>query len=137
MFDDLAAVFAATKPTAARTDYVSAIIEGNCLGKPTTSTRKLSLQRLTELYALDPSVALFRVFRRLCQLDSVARPLLAHMCAIARDPLLAATVTPVLSLMPGAEFQRDAMKKALLDVVGERFNESILVRSSRWPEHVS
>ena len=126
MFDDLAALLAATAPGALRADYVSAITDGNCLGKPTASTRKLSIQRLTELYALDPSVPIFRVFRRLWFLDIAARPLLALMCAIARDPLLAATVGPVLSLMPGAELQRDAMKKALHQIAGDRFNDSIM-----------
>ena len=126
MFDDLAAVLAATPPEAHRRDYVRAITERNCLGKPTASTRRLSSQRLTELYALDPSVAIFRVFRRLWDLDSAGRHLLAILCAIARDPLLAATAGPVLSLSPGAEFLREPTKQAVLQVVGERLNDAIL-----------
>lgn len=126
MAGDLAAVLAATPPSARRTDYLAAITDGNCLGKPTASTRRLSAQRLSELYGLDPSILLFRIFRRLWDLEGKARALLALLLAIARDPLLAATASPILTLSPGAEFQRDAARQNLRESVGERFNPSIL-----------
>lgn len=126
MFDDLSSVLAATDPSAARADYGSAIIEANCLGKPTVSTRRLSSQRLAELYALDPAIQLFRVFRRLWDLDREGRRLLALLCALARDPLLAATASPVISLTPGAEFLREPTKQAVRQLVGERLNDAIL-----------
>src|SRR6266850_1540147 len=63
MLDELRAVLASCKPGASRDDYLAAIHEDNCLGKRTASTRKLSSQRLSELYALDPEVPLFRVMR--------------------------------------------------------------------------
>jgi hypothetical protein len=131
MFDDLAAVLAATPPEAHRSDYVRAITEGNCLGKPTASTRRLSSQRLTELYALDPSVAIFRVLRRLWDMDPDGRRLLAILCALARDPLLAATAGPVISLSPGDEFLREPAKQAVRQVVGERLNDAILEKVVR------
>lgn len=126
MLEDLAAVFGATRADAQRRDYVAAITESNCLGKPTASTRRLSAQRLSELYMLDPSLPLFRVFRRLWDQDKEGRKLLAILLAIARDPLLAATAEPVISLPEGAEYQRDASRHALKLLCGERFNDSIL-----------
>lgn len=127
MFDDLLAVLEASASTGTRADYVLAITERNCLGKPTAATRRLSAQRLSELYALDPEVPLFRVLRRLWALDAVAgKRLLALLCAIARDPLLAATAGPVLSLAPGSEFVREPMRQAVREVVGGRFNDAIL-----------
>ena len=45
-------------------------------------------------------------------------------CAIARDPLLAATAASVLALSPGSELQRNAMKAALHTVVDERLNDA-------------
>ena len=126
MLQDLAAVLSATRDDARRPEYIAAITESNCLGKPTGSTRRLSAQRLSELYILDPSLPLYRVFRRLWDQDVAGRPLLAIVLAVARDPLLAATAEPVLSLPVGAEYQREASRQALRRVAGERFNSSIL-----------
>lgn len=126
MLSDLATVLNATPTSADRAGYAIAIIDGNCLGKPTASTRRLSNQRLGELYALDPEVPVFRVFRHLWDLDPDGRPLLALLAALARDPLLMATVPSVTGLRDGAEFQRDAMKEGLRNLVGTRMNDSIL-----------
>lgn len=126
MMDELRALFQATGPHADRADYAAAIVEENCLAKHTVATRRLTCQRLTELYGLDPSVPIFRVLRKLWALDDRARPLLAIQCAIARDPLLAATAQPILSFPIGSEFLREPVKAALLDVAGERLNEAIL-----------
>src|SRR3989304_9303861 len=103
MFAELSAALAAVAEGGSREDYAAAIIEGNCLGKATTATRRLTNQRLGELYGLDRALPLFRVLRRLWSADAAGRPLLALQCAIARDPLLAATVSPVLALPPGRE----------------------------------
>ncbi len=131
MLEDLTAVLSAAPPDAERADYVRAIVEENCLGKQTTSTRKLSNQRISELYALDPAVPLFHVLRECWQLDRDGRPLLALLCSIARDPLLVATIPSVLPLPVGAEFRRDDMRAALRKAVGQRMNDSILDKVAR------
>jgi hypothetical protein len=131
MLDELAVLLAATEPGATRKDYAAAIIEMNCLAKPTAASRRLTNQRIGELYALDPAIPLFRVFRRLWDLDPAGRALLAMQCGIARDPLLAATAHSVLSLPAGAELQREATAAALRAVVGDRMNVSILAKVVR------
>ena len=131
MFEELRLVLQATAPEAKRADYAAAIIDGNCLSKPTGSTRRLTNQRLGELYGLDPAIPLFRVLRRLWALDSESRPLLALLGALARDPLLAATCPAVIFLSVNAEFQRDAIKNALRIFVGNRLNDSTLEKVCR------
>ena len=126
MLVDLTSLMRVTTSAAGRLDYMAAITEGNCLGKSTASTKRQSAQRLSELYALDPSVVIFRVFRRLWDGDPASRPLLALLTALARDPLLMATAGSVISLPPDAEYQREPARQALLDAVGDRFNASIL-----------
>ena len=126
MLDELSALFQLTTPAAGRKEYAQAIIEMNCLAKPTSATRRLTNQRLGELYALDQAVPLFRVFRRLWNLGDAGRRLLAVQCAIARDPLLAATAATILPLPPGGEFMREPMITALRELVGDRMNESTL-----------
>jgi hypothetical protein len=126
MFDELSAAFAATNAVATRAQYAEAAIDGNCFGKTTVATRRLTNQRLGELYGLDLEMPLFRILRNLWDKDANGRPLLAILVAMARDPLLLATASSVLSLRPGAEFQRDEMKTALRKLVGERLNDAIL-----------
>lgn len=126
MAADLATVLTATAPSGRRLAYAKVVIEDNCLGKPTASTRKLSLQRLSELYGLDPDIRLFRVFRRLWDIQKDGRVLLALLLAIARDPLLAATAQPVVTMQPGTELQRDRVREALAELTGDRFNPDIL-----------
>lgn len=139
MLAELEAVLGSAPDNADRAVYASAIIEGNCLGKPTASTRRLSNQRLGELYALDSFSPAFRVLRQLWNIDISARPLLAMLAALARDPLFMASVPPILSLSVGAELQRASVRDALRAVVGERMNDAVLDKvvrnvSSSWTQ---
>ena len=139
MLDELSHLMDAVPGDATREDYAEAVIAQNCLGKRTTATRKLSLQRLTELYALDPRVILFRVLRVLWGRSEASRPLLALLLALARDPLLRATATAVLRTPFGHEFARQSMKDALTEAVGDRLNEATLDKvvrnaSSSWTQ---
>jgi len=131
MLAELSDVLDATSPDATRRHYAAAVIEANCLGKPTASSRVLTNQRLGELYALDPSVPLFRALRRLWPTDPKGRPLLALLVALARDPLLAASASAVLSLPEGAELLRDPVRSALRKVTAERLNDATLDKVAR------
>jgi hypothetical protein len=131
MLEELSRVFQATASEARRQDYADAIIDANCLSKPTGATRRLTNQRLGELYGLDPSIAIFRILRRLWDFEPGGHPLLALMASIARDPLLAATCPAVILVPLNSEFQRDAMNRAVRTVVGERLNESTLSKVCR------
>jgi len=126
MLDELRLVFAKCRPDAMRDDYLYAIDEDNCLGKRTSATRKLSSQRLSELYALDPEVPLFRVMRRCWYSGRDGQPLLAALLALARDPLLRITAPVVLRMRPGEELARQQMTDALNRAVGSRLSESTL-----------
>ena len=131
MFEELCQVFQTTIAEARRADYSAAIIEENCLSKATGATRRLTNQRLGELFGLDPAIPLFRVLRRLWDVEREGRPLLALLAGIARDPLLAATCPAILFLPANAELQRDVMKSALFAVVGNRLNDSTLEKVCR------
>jgi hypothetical protein len=131
MLNELGAVLAAVPREADRSAYAAAIVEDNCLAKSTVASRRLSNQRLGELYALDRRCPLFRVLRALWDVETKGQPLLALLSALARDPLLLATAAPVLDLQPGAELQRAAVKAALREAVGERLNDAVLEKVLR------
>lgn len=114
-----------------REAYATAIVEENALGKQTAATRRLTLQRLRELYGLDLRLPLFRVLRRLWEVDAPGRPLLAMLCALARDPLLRCTSETVLRLPVGAELVRANLLDAIRKCVGPRLNDSILDKVAR------
>jgi hypothetical protein len=126
MLDELSVLLRVTSPEAKRAEYRALIVEDNCLGKRTVATRRLSDQRLSELYALDVGVLLFRVMRQLWQADERGRPLLALLLAMARDPLLRLTAPPIIRLRPGEELGRQALTDALNRGTGSRFNEAVL-----------
>ncbi|MEA3486854.1 MAG: hypothetical protein U9R20_04275 [Thermodesulfobacteriota bacterium] len=139
MFKELDLLFEDQEQGAPREAYVSAIIDQNCLGKKTVSTRKLTCQRLSELYGLDPSIPLFRILRYLWQVDETGRPLLALLTALARDPLLRVTSPPILQMNTGEELMRQKLTDALRQSVQNRLNNGTLdtvVRntSSSWAQ---
>ena len=139
MLDELSTLLDSVPPEVGRADYLTAIIEHNALGKQTAATRKLTAQRLTELYLLDPNVALFRVLRRFWRDDAAGRPLLALLCSLARDPLLRATAEPILAMTPGEELSRQEITDAIRAAVGGRLNDATLDKvvrnvSSSWTQ---
>jgi len=131
MLAELTELLGAVSPGAERDAYAKAIVGENVLGKQTIATRRLTYQRLRELYGLDARLPLFRVLRRLWTADEVGRPLLAILCALARDPLLRATAPTVLALPLGTELVRALLLDALRDAVGARLNESVLDKVAR------
>lgn len=131
MLEELSILLRMSHPSFNREEYRKLIVQENCLGKRTVSTRKLSIQRLSELYGLDGEVLLFRVMRQLWQNDERGRPLLALLLAMARDPLLRITAPPIIRLRPGEELSRQALVDALNRGTGSRFNEAILDKIMR------
>ena len=114
-----------------RDAFAEAIVENNILGKSTASTRGLTYQRLGELYGLDPSVPLFRVLDRLWRIEPAARPHLALLAALARDPLLRATAEVILSLAPGEELSRTKMVDAIRGATDNRLNAAVCDKVAR------
>ena len=131
MLAELADVLAAVPASASRADYAAAIVQDNAVGKSTVSNRRLTYRRLHELYGLDPALPIFRVLRRLWDVDLPSRPLVALLCALGRDPLLRLTAPTVLALRPGEELVRSTFLTALGEGVGERFNAAILDKVAR------
>lgn len=126
MLSELADLLGSVPQSAGREDYAAAIITDNVLGKATVATRRSTNQRLGELYGLDPRLPVFRVLRRLWAVDGAGRPLLALLCALARDPLLRITAPSVLALTPGQELIRSTLAESVRTSVGDRLNDAIL-----------
>jgi hypothetical protein len=127
----LAALLEAVPAGATQAAYEHAALEGNVLAKQTEGARRRTFRYLKELYLLRPDALLFRALRDLWDDDQEARPLLAGVCALARDPVFRASSTAIIGTAPG-----DALtSRELADAVGEHFptsyRESTLAKIGR------
>jgi len=100
MLTELRLLLEACPSRASLEDYRAAVVEDNALLKRTVATRRESLRRLRELYALTPTTLLFHGLRDLWD-DRGAQPLLALLCAVARDVLLRSTAPAILAAPVG------------------------------------
>ena len=62
---DVRLLLAACAPDAGMADYRAAVVDANVLMKATISNRRETFQRLSQFYALDPSLLVFRALRAL------------------------------------------------------------------------
>lgn len=111
---------------AARADYLEAIQTANCLGKRSGKTRTLTFRHLADLYALDPSLLVFRALRFFWQRDVDGQPLLAALCAFSRDPILRATAPFILDFQEGATVTREGMEEFIDAQEPGRFSKATL-----------
>ena len=126
MLEEISSLLRHCPESATRADYARALVDENCLGKHTLATRVLTLQRLSELYGVDPAIPLFRILRLFWDADQIALPQLALLMALARDPLLRATASVVLETKIGDEIARQKITDALREATHGRLNESTL-----------
>jgi hypothetical protein len=97
----LGALLTAVPSDARFTDYERAALDSNVLGKQTDGARRRTLRYLRELYLLRPDALLFRALRDLWLHDRQAQPLLAGLCAVARDAVFRASSDAITQSHPG------------------------------------
>jgi hypothetical protein len=131
MLAELRLLLAARPATASMQDYRQAILEDNVLLKKTLATRRESLRRLRELYALNRRILLFRALRDLWEGDVGAQPMLALLCACARDPILRATAGMILTLPLGGQVTPQMISAAAEESFPGRWNPTMLANIGR------
>jgi hypothetical protein len=123
MLAELGAVLANVPQGSRAADYREAILRRNVLVKTTDSTRQKSLRHLRELYALDETVPIFGLQRKLHSMSAASLPLLAVQVAWARDPLLRATTQPIMDASEGARVESVYLARALEAMFPNRYSE--------------
>jgi len=123
MLAELEAVLAAVPIGSGAPDYHDAILQRNVLHKATDSTRKESLRRLRELYALDEARPIFGLLRKLYALDRASLPLLAVQVAWARDPLFRSTTPPVVDASVGERVETESLAQAFEAAFPDQYSE--------------
>lgn len=111
---------------ATRDTYIEAIVDSNCLGKRSGRTRQLTARHLVELYSLDSETTIFRSMLEFWERDREGQPLLALLCAYARDSLLRLSAPFILSLEEGQAVSTEDMEEFIEDKVPGRFSNATL-----------
>lgn len=112
-------------------EYVEAITDQNCLLKRSSSSREITSRFLTELYSLDPTLAIFRTLLFFWNRDEEGRPLLAMLCAICRDRVLNHSYKEIKSLEYNAGIQKKHMEGLIDEMEPNRFSDSTLQSMAR------
>lgn len=131
MLSELRLLLAALGKAADLDEYRSAIIDENVLLKRSVATRKESFRRLRELYALNEGILLFRALRDLWDEDVEAQPILALLCAVARDPLLKCTAELILSTPIGMTITPQMISEAVNVAFPDRYSQKVLAGIGR------
>ncbi|GGC70239.1 hypothetical protein GCM10011504_55060 [Siccirubricoccus deserti] len=99
MLSDLSALLASGHGE----DPTDAVLAENLLAKPSVRARAAALVRLRELYGVGSDAPVGVALRRLWPRDPEGRPILALLCALARDPLLRDGAAAVLDAPLGTQ----------------------------------
>lgn len=126
MLAEITELFNGRSVDATLAEYREDIELFNVLHKPTEKARKLTWRHLIDLYGMDTSTPLFRIFRQLWESDESARPLLACQMALTRDPLLRLSQEKILSLAPGQLLPREDMEQAVDEECPGRYSKAML-----------
>jgi len=122
MFTELAILLDAAPQSTDGKAFQEMVIEQNILSKGTAGNRKKTLRHLVELYGLNPDIPLFRILRDYWDRSDQGKPVLAILCACARDSILRMTIKPLLSQQHGEEVDKAAIREALVADNPDRFS---------------
>lgn len=125
MFREMSALVSSMPLSLTIDDFATAIIDENVLDKPTLSSRKKSLRHLVELYGMDPSKVLFRVFWQFGHSDLDSLPQLCLACVYARDPQLRQSFELIRTLRLGEVLERTVMEQHLENGFPGRFSPAM------------
>ncbi len=135
----LSQLLGAVDRNAEAVEYERAVVEQNLLGKDTAESRKRTLRYLRELYLLRPDSILFRALRDLWTDDPTGQPLLAGLCALARDPSFRASTPAILAADPDDELTSADLADAVDKAFPTAYRETTLAKigrntSSSWEQ---
>lgn len=131
MVEELGYLFRTCAPISDTSDYRRAIVEENVLLKMTAGTRTKSYLVLRQLYGLSPSVFVFKIMRELWDAIESGRPLLALLCALARDPVLRCTTDLIIETPEDGKLTAKSFEAVIEKNYPGRLNAKTLASAGR------
>ena len=126
MLEDLAEVFETCTTTTNKQEVIRAVDDENCLGKPSGKARRLAARHLVKLYGFEDGELIYRVLAYLWSRDEQARPMLALLCAYARDAILRSSAEFIFALKDGEPYQRVNLEEFVDGLYPARFSPAML-----------
>jgi hypothetical protein len=124
-------LLSATGVRASSPDYERAVLEANVLGKDTVESRRRTLRYLRELYMLRSDALLFRALCDLWTDDPAGQPLLAGLCALARDSVFRASASAIFASEAGDEVTSADLSEAVAKTFPDSYSEATLGKIGR------
>lgn len=118
-------------PDAPQEAYEAAVVEENILGKRSDGGRARTFRYLRELYLLRPDSILFRALRDLWNEAAEAQPLIAGLCALARDSVFRASAPAVLDALPGSRLSSSDLATTVERQFPAHYGEGTLAKIGR------
>jgi len=112
-------------------EFEYAAVAENALGKQTQGARQRTFRYLRELYLLRSDSILFRALRDVWDDDADAQPLLACLCALARDPVFRATSPVIMNSVPGDSFRSGDFAESVAIQFPATYGDSTLAKIGR------
>jgi hypothetical protein len=106
--------------------YRRAVVEENALGKSTAANRANTLMYLKQLYGLRQDIPAFVAMRELWTARPTDQPMLALLCACARDVLLRSTGDTVLAAEAGAVVAAKELSARIASLFPGRYSAATL-----------
>jgi hypothetical protein len=128
---ELTALLGSTTPASTYEELRVAAVENNAFQKSSATGRAKTFRHLREFYTMNIDVPIFSALRALWDTDISAQPMLAFLCASARDPLIRASANYILSLPVGALVDKGSVITHLSDAFPERYSSDVLQRVVR------
>lgn len=128
---DITLLFQSTTPTLGYEEIRQLVIEDNILAKHTHSARQGILRCLREFYGLNPDLVIYNSLRFFWQYADLDRPLLALLCAAARDPILQRSAKIVLPWPQNTPLPKAALEKYLQGKYPQTYSPNVLARMVR------
>src|SRR5690606_24023283 len=122
MLAELTLLLDACPEGATHAQYRGAVVDLNCLGKRSASTRTLTWGHLVDLYGMSPPQLVFRGLRSLWARDEAGRPLIALGAALARDGLLSSIAPHVWATPVGSTISRESVETFMAGKFPDRFS---------------
>lgn len=131
MLSELSSLLASTLPGDSYENLREAATTHNAVRKSSAAGRNKTFRHLREFYALNIDVPIFSALRKLWDVRPEERPLLAMLCASARDPVLRTSGAFVLSLPYGLGVAKTDLEAYLSEQFPRRYSETVLPRTVR------